>query len=89
MVWMTGVQNLEGARNFFIATASRLALVPTQPPVLWLSPGVKHIGHEADCSHPSGVKVKNAWSYTSALPYIFMVWCLVKYKMHLHGVVFS
>jgi hypothetical protein len=25
-------------------------------------------------------EVKNAWSYTASYPYIFMVWCLIKYK---------
>jgi hypothetical protein len=24
-------------------------------------------------------EVKNAWSYTSTPPYVFMEWCLVKY----------
>jgi len=40
-------------------------------------------------SLPSSTEIKNAWSYTYALPYVFMVWCLVKYRMHLHGVVLS
>jgi hypothetical protein len=39
---------------------------------------VKQLGHEADNPCPSSAKVKNAWSYTSTPPYIFMVWCLVK-----------
>jgi hypothetical protein len=52
-----------------------------------LSQGVKWLGNEADHSPPSSAKVKNAWSYTSTPPYIFMAWCLVKYRIHLHGVV--
>jgi len=24
--------------------------------------------------------------YTSTLPYVFMAWCLVKHRIHLHGV---
>jgi hypothetical protein len=35
-------------------------------------------GREADISPPSSTKVKNAWSYTSTLPYVFVVWCLIK-----------
>jgi hypothetical protein len=35
-------------------------------------------GREADDSHPSSAKVKNAWSYTSTLPYVLMPWCLSK-----------
>jgi hypothetical protein len=42
---------------------SRLALGPTQPPILWvlraISSGVKRLGHEADHSPPSSAKVKN------------------------------
>jgi hypothetical protein len=45
-----------------------------------LSLGVKRLGHEADYSPPSSAEVKNAWSYTSALQYVFMVWCLVKHR---------
>jgi hypothetical protein len=45
-----------------------------------LSLGVKQPGHEADNSSPSTAKVKNAWHYTSTLPYIFMAWCLIKHK---------
>jgi len=32
---------------------------------------------------------KNAWSYTSTLPYVFMAWCLVKYRLRLHCIMFS
>jgi hypothetical protein len=35
---------------------------------------------EADHSPPSRAEVKNAWNYTSTLPYVFMVWCLVKHR---------
>jgi hypothetical protein len=43
-----------------------------------LSWGIMRRGREADHSPPSIVEVKNAWSYTSILPYVFMAWCLVK-----------
>jgi hypothetical protein len=53
-------------------TTSRQALWPTQ----WVpgpdSLGVWWPGREADDSLPSGVKVKNAWSYTSIFPYMIM-----------------
>jgi hypothetical protein len=35
-------------------------------------------------SPPSRAKIKNAWSFTSTLPYIYMVWCLVKYQGQLY-----
>jgi len=40
-----------------------------------LSLGVKQLGHNTENSPPSGVEVKNAWSYTSIPP------------IHLHDVV--
>jgi hypothetical protein len=61
--------------------------MPTQPPIQWvpgsLSLGVTRSGREAGHSLPSSAKVKNAWSYTSSPPYIFMAWCLIKHRMHL------
>jgi hypothetical protein len=36
--------------------------------------------HEADQSSPSNADIKDLWSYTSTLPYFFMVWCLNKYR---------
>jgi hypothetical protein len=45
-----------------------------------LSPGVKLPGREADHSPPSSAEVKNAWSYTSTSPFVFIAWCLVKYR---------
>jgi len=48
-----------------------------------LSPGVKWPECEADHWPPFSAKVKNAWSYASIPPYIFLVW------IHLHGVVLS
>jgi hypothetical protein len=67
---------------FIFSTASRTALELTQPPIQWvtegLSPGIKRPGREADHSTPSSAEVKNVWSYTSTLQYIFMAWCLDK-----------
>jgi hypothetical protein len=52
-----------GTRDFFFATASRLARGATQPPIELilraLSPRVKRSRREADNSPPSSAKVKN------------------------------
>jgi hypothetical protein len=56
---------------FLLATASRPALGPTQPPIQWqsgiLPRGVKRPEREAEYSPPSSAEVKNAWNYTSTL----------------------
>jgi hypothetical protein len=49
---------------FLLASVSRPALGPTQPPIQWvpgvLSPGGKaRLGRDADHSPPSSVEVKN------------------------------
>jgi hypothetical protein len=66
-------------------------LGPTHPPIQWvpgaLSPGVKQSGHKADNSHPFSSKVKNTWMYTSTPPYVVMVWCLSKHRIHPHGMI--
>jgi hypothetical protein len=41
-------------------------------------PGIKRPRREAFNSPPSSTKVKNVWSYTSTLEYIFMAWCIIK-----------
>jgi len=63
----------------FRATPSRPAQGATQVSIQWV-PRVRRPGHEADHSHPSSAEVKNAWSYTAAPQYVFMVWCLVKHR---------
>jgi hypothetical protein len=74
----------QGQGIFLFAATSRPALRLTQIPVNWvtraLSPDVKWSGSEADHSPPSRTEVKNAWSYTSTLPYDFRAWCLVKHR---------
>jgi hypothetical protein len=42
-------------------------------------PEIKQLKREADHSPPSSVELKNAWSYTSTSPYVFMAWYLVKH----------
>jgi hypothetical protein len=50
-----------------------------------LSPLVKRPGREADYSPPSTADVKNTRKYLSTPTHVFMAWCLVKYRIHLHG----
>jgi hypothetical protein len=45
-----------------------------------LTPGVKRPGREADHSPPSIDEFKNALSYASSPPYVFMTWCLVTHR---------
>jgi hypothetical protein len=62
----------QGLGIFLFTTASRPALMPTQPPMQWvpgaLSLGVKRLWREADHSRPSSAEVKNAWNCTSTPP---------------------
>jgi hypothetical protein len=75
MGWTIGVlgfDSRQGLGIFFITTAYRPALGPTQPPIQRvpgaLPVGIKRPGREAYHSPPSSAEVKNAWSYTSILP---------------------
>jgi hypothetical protein len=52
-------------------------------------PGLKWLGREADHSPLSNAEVKNARSYTSTPPYVFVAWCLIKQEIRLHGVILS
>jgi hypothetical protein len=52
-----------------------------------LTPGIKQKGREADHSPASSDKVKNAWSYTSTPPNVYIAWCLIKQEVRLHYVV--
>jgi hypothetical protein len=59
-----GVRSPVGAKDFPLASVSRPALGPTQPPVQWvlgvLYPGVKaQPGRDADHSPPSSAEVEN------------------------------
>jgi len=48
--------------------------------------GVKRPGREADHLSLSSDEVRNAWTYPSTPPYVFMAWCLIK-QIRWHGVV--
>jgi hypothetical protein len=66
---------------FHFATASRPALGLIHPLIQWV-PGafsleVKRLGWEVYHSPPSSAEVKNAWSYTSTPPCVFMAWYLL------------
>jgi hypothetical protein len=53
-------------------------LRPTQPAVHWV-PGIKRPGREAEHSPPFSANVKNAWSYISTPPYVYMASLSDKY----------
>jgi hypothetical protein len=77
---MTGIQLPAGTVIgffFFFATASRPTLGPSQLLSNGYRAGAKRPGRETDHSPPSIVEVKNVWSYTSALQYVFRASCLV------------
>jgi hypothetical protein len=64
---------------------------PIQPPIQWVTEAfflrVKQPGNKADHSLSPSAEVKNAWSYTVTLLYVFIAWCLIKHRRCLHGVV--
>jgi hypothetical protein len=82
----SGFDSRQGQRRDFFSSSPNniLILRPTQPSMQWVQgafiQGVKRPGREADHSPPSNTEVKNAWSYTSSPPYVFMAWCLVKHR---------
>jgi len=86
MGWTTGVQLPAGAgKGFFylchcIQTGSGVHPAFCTMGTMALSPKVQQQVPEVDHSPPSSVKVKNAWGYSLAPPYIFMGWCLIKHK---------
>jgi hypothetical protein len=48
---------------------------------------VKQPDHETDLTFLSGVKVKNAWNYSSIAPCIFIAFCLIKHRDKCNSVV--
>jgi hypothetical protein len=59
------------------AILSKPALVPTQPPIYWVS-GVLSLGVKRTTDLHVVSRSKNEWSYTSTPQYAFIAWCLVK-----------
>jgi len=82
MGWMTGVR-LPARVGIVFTTASIPALGPTQSHIQRVRggsfPGDKVAWSWSWHSPLSSTKIKNAWSYTIALPYVFMEWYLVKH----------
>jgi hypothetical protein len=83
----------DGQRIFLFTAMSRPTLGPAQSPIQWVpgavSLGLEELGSVADHLPPSSAEVKNVESCTTTPPYVFMVWCIVKYMIHLHGVALS
>lgn len=68
--------NLRDRQDIFsFSTASRPALGPTQRVPGALSPRIKQLEGEAEHLPPSSDDIKNAWSYNSVIPYVFMALC--------------
>jgi hypothetical protein len=68
---------------FFPYPASRPVVGPTHPPFKRI-PGAlsserKRLGLKDDHFPPSGTEIKNAWSYTSTPPSVYMAWYLIKH----------
>jgi len=40
-------------------------------------------------SPPCRAEVKKVWGQTTIPPYVFVAWCLIRYKIGLHGVVYN
>jgi hypothetical protein len=86
MGWITEESGFELCHHklvSFLSTVSNPALGLTQPPVQWLpravSPELKRSVRETHNSSQSNA-IKNMWIYTTAPQYVFMVWCIVKYR---------
>jgi len=85
---MTGVPFLAGTENFSFCyyVQTRSGEHPTSCLVDGgvSCPGGVAIVCKADRSPTPSADVKSAWNYIPTPPYIFMAWCFVKYRIHLH-----
>jgi hypothetical protein len=72
---------------------SKPVLGPVLPPIQRalgaLSLGAKQLSMKLTTDLHQVLRSKNAWSYTSTLPYIFMVWCLVKHRDNFTFTIYS
>jgi hypothetical protein len=84
--WWPGFNYRRGQEIFLFVAASRPALGPTNPPIQCI-PAVLSPPVAWSWPPPSSAEVKNAWNYISISQYVFMAWCLVKYKTCVHCVV--
>jgi hypothetical protein len=77
MGWKTkesGFASQHRQEIFLFSTASRMALGSTQSSIQCVL-RLKRLGCEVDHSPPS-----SSWIFTSIPLYIFMAWCLIKYR---------
>ena len=71
----SGVQFLARARDFSLLQTAQSNSGPHPASYRWSSlPGIKREGRVVGQSPPSSAEVKNEWSCTSALPYVFLTW---------------
>jgi len=75
--WMGFV--FQQGQGVLFTIASRPALGPMQSLRACSFSWVKQLWCESDHSPPSSTEVKNAWSYTSTSPNVFVAWCLIKH----------
>lgn len=54
-----------------------------------ICPGVKRPGRDVQPSPQSSDDVTIMWSYTSATPYVSMMWCLIKHSANLKYLYFK
>jgi hypothetical protein len=73
---LPGFDSVQGHGFLLFATAPIPTPGPTSFLIHWI-PGLKRPGRKSKHSSPSRAEVKNAWNYTSASQYVFMVWCLI------------
>lgn len=70
-----------GVKNVIFSTSSRSALGPIHPLIDWIpeafSTAVKRPESEDDHSPQTSTEFKNTRIYTSTLPYVFVVCCLI------------
>jgi len=80
--------------RFLVGAKKRFFFLPLHPDPFngcqgLLCQGVKQLEHKGDHSPPSRTKVKNAWSYNSTPPYVFMAWCTNYARNMSHSMVLS
>jgi hypothetical protein len=95
-VGRTGFDSRQGVDIFFLRHRAQTGsgAYQTSYPVDFVgsSPGrkaAKQPGRVTNHLPPSRADITNVKSHTSTTPYVFIVWCLVKQKIRLHGVVIS